>query len=332
MDNAIYTVVSVSPFVLAVLLANLAERHQALRILQYAYLLMLNSFLLVLGIGALAIGLLPPDVMAGRLGASFAHLNWVEMGSVLIAGTLLAMVLLLPQVRRLAARLFDINAGSIVHATALSLTATAIALNLFQVNLYGVLLTPEGQQALEQSGGATYLDILIFPLLTLLLTALISVGWLTRRSWPEVVERLGLTMPTLPQVGLAVVSVGVLLGLSIGVDALWARMDPVGQKQLGGLSNALMGNFTGLSGAFAIGITAAIGEESFFRGAYLPRMGVIMSAMLFASFHVQYFISFATLLIFIIGIFLGLLRKRTTLAVCILVHFLYNFTVVLLGT
>ena len=123
----------------------------------------------------------------------------------------------------------------------------------------------------------------------------------------------------------------VLLGLSFGTDWVWGKVDPVSRNQVGGVSNALLGNFSGLSGAFAIGITAAIGEESFFRGAYLPRMGILMSALLFASFHVQYFLSLATLLVFIIGLILGVLRVRTTLAVCIMVHFLYNFASVLLG-
>ena len=44
------------------------------------------------------------------------------------------------------------------------------------------------------------MDILVFPLLTLLLTALLGVGWLTRRSWSDVVQRMGLTMPTLLRV------------------------------------------------------------------------------------------------------------------------------------
>ena len=58
-------------------------------------------------------------------------------------------------------------------------------------------------------------------------------------------------------------------------------------------------------------------------------IGLLM-ALLFASFHVQYGLSPATLLVFVIGIILGVLRQRTSLSVCMLVHFLYNATLVLL--
>jgi membrane protease YdiL (CAAX protease family) len=331
MDNALLTLIFVLPFVLAVLLANMAERNNNVRVLQYVYLFMLNGFLFVAGISSLLVGMMPDLLTNAGFGDSLKGADWTLMGTVLMVGTILALVLLLPPVRRLAAKIFNIDPHSIVHATALSLTATAIALNLYQIGLNSLLFTPAGQQAMQQSGGATYMDILVFPLLTLLVTAFIGVGWLTRRSWPEVVERLGLTMPTLRQVGLALVSVVGLLALAYGVDFVWSKLDPASQQQVGGVSNALMGNFTGISGAFAVGITAAIGEETFFRGAYLPRMGIIMSALLFASFHVQYFISFATLLVLIIGLVLGVLRKRTSLTVCIMVHFLYNFVAVLLG-
>ena len=332
--NALLTLLVVLPFLLAVVLANLAERNPSLRALQYVYLFILNGILMLLGFASLGAGALKTQGGLGQLGLgnAFQNVDWVGAGIVLLAGAVLALLLLLPQARRVAARLFAIDANSIVHATALSLTATTIAGNLWQMAISSYLLTPEGLKQAQQVGSATYVDILIFPLLTLLATALLSVGWLTRRSWPEVVERLGLTTPTLPQVGLAVAATVVLIFLSIATDRLWAAVDPVSQKQVGGISNALLGNFTGVSGAFAIGITAAIGEESFFRGAYLPRFGILMSALLFASFHVQYFISLATLLVFVIGLVLGVLRQRTTLAVCILVHFLYNFTSVLLGS
>jgi membrane protease YdiL (CAAX protease family) len=60
-------------------------------------------------------------------------------------------------------------------------------------------------------------------------------------------------------------------------------------------------------------------------------MGIVLSTLLFASFHVQYGITPATGLVLMIGFVLGALRERTSLTVCILVHFLYNFTSVLLS-
>jgi uncharacterized protein len=332
--NAVYTLLIVLPFVLAVLLANAAERNksQSLRILNYLYLLFLNGLLALIGLGALGFGLMQQQGRLKQLagGAMLDGVDWSAVAAVLLVGSTLAMLVLLPPVRRLVARLIPIDPASIVHATALSLTVTMLAGNLFQMAISGVLLTPAGIEQAKQLGGSTYLDLLIFPLLTFSVTALIGVGLYLRRNWGEVMQRLGLTTPTVGQVGIAVGAAFVLLLLAVGADRLWAVVDPVSREKVGGLSQALLGNMTGLPGAFAIGITAAIGEETFFRGAYQPRMGIVMAALLFASFHVQYFISIATLQIFVFGLLVGVLRQRTNLTVCILVHFLYNFASVLL--
>jgi membrane protease YdiL (CAAX protease family) len=322
-----------SPFLLAVLLANLAERSQNWRIFQYIYLLLLNSIVMLFGFGSIAMGVLSrqpnaPDILP----PAYKMVDWSGAGLALLIAGLIALVLLAPKVRRLAARVIPIDPKSMVHATALSLSATAIGLNLFQMSLNRILLTPEGLSQVQKAGDSIYVDAFVFPLLVLSLAGLLGVGWLTRRSWSEVVERLGLTVPTLPQLGLAAgVTVGLIV-LAFGADRLWGMADPAGQKEVGSIMSALMRNVNGLSGAFAIGITAAIGEEFFFRGAYQKRMGILLTALLFASFHTQYFISVATLLIFVIGLVLGVLRQRTTLAVCILVHFSYNFISVLLGS
>jgi membrane protease YdiL (CAAX protease family) len=51
---------------------------------------------------------------------------------------------------------------------------------------------------------------------------------------------------------------------------------------------------------------------------------------LFTIIHSQYGLSPASLIILAIALVLGVLRDRTSLTVCILVHFGYNFVSVLL--
>ena len=329
--NALLTLLTVFPFVLAVVLANVAERRPSLRPLLYTYLFLLNGLLMFVGLSSALVGLLGPQAALAQMGPALQKVDWVASGAVLVIGTALAWVALLPAARRLAARVLPIDAQSHVHATALSMTATVLGGNLYQMGLSSALLSPEAVAQAGDALAATYLDILIFPLLVLSMTALIAVGWLTRRSWSEVVARLGLTVPTPPQLGLAVLVTALMIGLAYATDQAWAAIDPVSREGVGGVSSALLGNFTGITGAFAIGITAAIGEELFFRGAYLPRMGLVMSAVLFASFHVQYFISPATLLLLVFGLMFGVLRQRTSLTIAILVHFLYNFVSTLIG-
>lgn len=329
--NALLTLIVMFPFALAVLIANVAERRPNLRVLLYTYLFLLNGMLLFIGMSSFLLGLLGPEFAAEQMGGAFAEVNWAASGLALTAGTLLAWVALLPAVRRAAARVLPIDAQSNVHATALSMTFTVLGANLFQMGISTALLSPEAVQQAGTEIAATYLDIFVFPLLVLSVTALVGVGWLTRRSWSEVVERLGLTVPTLRHLAVAVLVTVFMLALAYGMDAAWAALDPVSREQVGGVSSALMGNFSGLAGAFAIGLTAAVGEEMFFRGAYQPRMGLVLAAAVFASFHVQYFLSPATLLVLVMGFIFGVLRQRTSLTVAILVHFLYNFSSVLLG-
>ena len=47
-----------------------------------------------------------------------------------------------------------------------------------------------------------------------------------------------------------------------------------------------------------------------FRGALLPRFGIVISSVLFAALHTQYALSFATLEVFVLGLGLGWLRVR----------------------
>lgn len=344
--NAIATLFVMLPFLLAVFLANVAEKERSVRALLYLYLLFLNGLAAVTGLFSLAgAGLLSDEAFLNAIQQQYPGVEASQLraarfdlaGLILIAAALLAMVVLLLPVRRLAARILPMRADSAVHATALSLTATALGINLFQMIalaplLFAVTATEQGVQQVQQMGGVSYLDVLVFPLLTFVVAGFLGVGLYTRRSQPEALARLGLAPLTLQELGIAAGFTVALLGMAILTERAWQSLDPDSLEKVGGLSKALMGNFTGLSGALAVGVAAAIGEETFFRGAYQPRMGIPLTSLLFTSFHVQYGITPATLLVLAMSVVLGLLRQRTSLTVCILVHFLYNFTTVLVAT
>ncbi|HEY3341503.1 MAG TPA: hypothetical protein VGK81_05775, partial [Anaerolineae bacterium] len=90
MDNALLTLIVVLPFVLAVWMANAAERNSNLRILQYAYLLMINSLLFVVGLSSLVLGLRPEILATAGIGDTFKNIDWTMMGVVLMVGTVVA--------------------------------------------------------------------------------------------------------------------------------------------------------------------------------------------------------------------------------------------------
>jgi len=76
-------------------------------------------------------------------------------------------------------------------------------------------------------------------------------------------------------------------------------------------------------GAPLVAVAAGVGEEAVFRGAMQPRFGVPLTALLFAAVHVQYEIP-GIILIFLIGVVLGVLRDRTSTTFTALAHMLYD--------
>lgn len=78
-----------------------------------------------------------------------------------------------------------------------------------------------------------------------------------------------------------------------------------------------------LLGAVLVSVAAGVGEELLFRGALQPRVGVVASAALFAALHVQYQVP-GILMIFAVGLALGILKQRTSTTFTVLVHVFYD--------
>ena len=80
-------------------------------------------------------------------------------------------------------------------------------------------------------------------------------------------------------------------------------------------------------GIAAIALIPGICEELMFRGALQPRLGLVLTALLFTSIHTEYGLSFDTLAIFVIAIGLGLIRKYTNTTTSCACHVSYNLLV-----
>ena len=74
-----------------------------------------------------------------------------------------------------------------------------------------------------------------------------------------------------------------------------------------------------------IGLGAGLGEETLFRGAVQPTLGILPTSILFASMHVQYGPSLLLGYIFVLSIGLGYLRRRFNTTASFLAHAAYNF-------
>ena len=93
------------------------------------------------------------------------------------------------------------------------------------------------------------------------------------------------------------------------------------------LTQQMLGSMlTSLPGVLTLGLAAALGEESVFRGALQPCFGLILTSILFALMHSNYGITLSTVLVFGVGIVLGVLRLRYNTTTSMLTHAIYNIT------
>ncbi len=243
---------------------------------------------------------------------------------------LVGLVLLLPPVRRLIARFIGIDARSTVHAVALSYTMLVI------VNLWATVAFGLGNLAdLAENGPATdpgsVLRLTWVQELAFVLMALVGVGFLARRDLRQSLRRLAIVRPTWRQV-----LVGTMIGIALAVILIpldylmkmtgigWNQdVERLGEQFIGPLTHSLVGVVT-------LGVAAALGEESLFRGALHPRFGLILTAVLFALLHSNYGITASTAIVLGIGLVLGLVRQRANTTTSMFVHAFYNMSIGLL--
>jgi membrane protease YdiL (CAAX protease family) len=181
--------------------------------------------------------------------------------------------------------------------------------------------------AVDQAGPPLTVVDLFAQELPFLIIAVTGVGIFMRRTAPETALRLGVVRPAWWQVTLALAAGGLFVAFSVGIGQLsqtWTpdiahRIDVTTQHVFGGLANP--GNPIGI---LALALLPAIGEEILFRGALQPRLGLVVTALLFTSIHTQYSISFGTLTVFILALGLGLIRKYTNTTTSAISHATYN--------
>jgi membrane protease YdiL (CAAX protease family) len=121
-----------------------------------------------------------------------------------------------------------------------------------------------------------------------------------------------------------------LVLLQAGAGALWAGLDPTESELLDEISQSLFGGFDTVGEWIVLALASGVGEELLFRGALQPVFGLWFTSILFAVAHVQYGLTPITLVVFILGIALGYIRRRSNTTVAIFVHAGYNFVLGLL--
>lgn len=272
---------------------------------------MLAGFSLLLGLAGSLLHLL--TFSAGGESANAFRQAEQTLLPFVVAGAL-GLLYLLPSVQRLVARMLPVRPGSpIIYLTA----------------VLGLLLIAQQLGAqIQQQLPLTYGELLAQDVPFFIL-AFVGVGVFIRRSPRETVERLGLIRPVRNMWWLiAVIGIGVFLAVAFGIEAVADVVAPEQQKKVTDVSNVLFSHFNSPAAIIFLGLLAGVVEETLFRGAMLPRLGVVVTSILFAALHTQYAVSFATLEVFVLGLGLGWLRvySGSTLT-CMVTHAGYDIAV-----
>lgn len=261
--------------------------------------------------------LVSPDQLA-EAGLSDGFTEPKTAGLVLLLTAVWGLLVTLPELRRWFAHWMPIDPEAPVHTLALMLSGYLAAnglLPLSQGGLEGLLETAEATSSLEVAAGE----------LLLLAVALAGVGLFVRRDLWKAVDRLGLERPTLRQIGRGLRWLPVLLVLMLVANFFLVQADPQQAEVMEELNDLLLGEIDSVGDWLLLAVAAGIGEEILFRGALQPVLGIWVTSLLFAIVHTQYGLSVATVLIFIVGYVLGIIRRRQNTTVAILLHAAYNF-------
>ena len=340
MLEVISVILTFAPFILILWLANLGQRlrerdlpYMPPVVVAYTFLILLYLFLALGGFVLLIAWVVftnQPELITQAAPAmllkpdSIASWPWLVFGTLIPA--LLGLALLLKPVRRFCARFLAIDPGHPVHTVALSMSMMAIISMGFTMGIGLRTLSVQVAEQMEQTGAAPIsLATLWVQALMFVLTALIGVGWLSRRSFRAALTRLGVVRPTGRQV---LIGLGLAPLLALAVISFEALINVAGlgmNPDVEALTEQLLGPlFASPIGILSVGLAAAIGEEPLFRGAIQPRFGILVTALLFAVVHNNYGFSFATLVVFGLGLVLGLVRVRYNTTTAMITHALYN--------
>lgn len=310
-----------------VLIANLAPAGQVWRVLALLVSAGINTLLLVGG------GLLALSSIIGNSVATNVFPVGADMGSAGVLFAITGMVGFIFLFQRVQVWLYPTLRWNLDPENTLHTIAVQLALWAIGGNLGSILLTRTvAAETLTENMDSLSLMTIWEQGAIFVFVAILGVGFGLRRGWGETRERLGLGgLSWLQLLILPVFIIGLVL-LQFAISALWWMTDPESLQRINELSGMLFGDSTmSIAGALTIGFSAGIGEELLMRGAVQPRFGIVTTTLLFTVLHTQYELSFATLIVLLLSIVLGLVRRYFNTTACILIHAGYNTLLVLIS-
>lgn len=171
---------------------------------------------------------------------------------------------------------------------------------------------------------------LLLNVLAFVSLAYVAVGYRNTRDGRAATRRLGLEMPG--RMGIIVGIVGVIPAFICAIigSVMVQQFQPEVADRLAETLDTMTTGVQNPAGAILLGLSAGIGEEIFIRGALQPRYGIALSSFFWMLLHTQYEATWVMLGLFLMGIVLGLIRKRYGTVPAILTHAIYNAVVVMI--
>ncbi len=313
------------------LLAQVARKSRGAEVTLIVVLLALSLLVAVLGAFAGLGLLLTATTSGGAPGAE--RLAFVAAGGAALLAGVLGVGLCVPPLRKVVGGRLE-NAFWADPPTFLALWLFVVVLAYNAMSF--LIFTQEPDVSRLFPGGRVSPGTILTSQLPFIAVALSGVGLGVRRSPREALARLGYGPISAKQLGVVALFIGAALALSAAADALFAELQPDLYRKVGELSETLfdpvgLSPFSAVLFGLLIGVGAGLGEETLFRGAVQPVLGILPTSILFASMHVQYGPSLLLGYVFLLSIGLGLLRRHINTTASFLAHAGYNSLTIILA-
>lgn len=261
----------------------------------------------------MAAACLPVAAFVWRLGIGVGELSPRLVVVALLAFAATLAVLLVPPLGSRFLRLLGLDPASPVHRV----VAVAFVLTVLDAAALFMELREAGPVEIPFYPSDPFVSVT-----TDVALALAGVGFGLVRGFRESLARLDVRRISRRQLLMAVLVAAIFQVIVGGLEYVESVLLPT----VHALEDRFGYEFVGLPpwvGAVLTSIAAGVGEEVLFRGALQPRLGVVLTAVLFGALHVQYQVP-GMIVIVLIGIGLGLVKERTSTTFVIIVHVLYD--------
>ena len=261
----------------------------------------------------IAAACVPAAAVVWRFGISLGTMSPLLLAVALLAFAGALTLLLIPPLGARILRAMGLDPSSPVHRV------VAVAFVLTVIDAVA-LFTELAESAPAQM--PFYPSDPLVSLVTDVSLALAGVGFALTRDLRATLARLDVRRMTRRQLVLAFL---VALGFQLVIGVM-EHLESVLLPSVHALEDRFGYDFIGLppwAGAILTSVTAGVGEEVLFRGALQPRLGVLLTAVLFGALHVQYQVP-GMVMIVLMGIALGVLKNRTSTTFTAVVHVLYD--------